>query len=353
MEQKLLSYIEGAQRILVTSHVSPDPDAICSSLLLAETIKTNFKDKAVFISLENEPDNLSFLKGYDQIDFMDLGESIKKARPELLIAVDSPNIQRCTRGDINTFTQALESSGVKKVGIDHHQPDQSDTFDLYLNKTASAAVQEVYEICFDELRLTKPEGYAETTMFGLYSDTGGFIYKNSRPRRTFELVADLIDEGVDLESIHNKLHSYTRDHLKVFGELATNVSGGQDYTYTYISDGFYKQWLENEKSPTVLRTACKMFVDDYIRNIDGRLWGFIVYQNPLLGEDGYSVSLRSVGGKVDVSLIAKKLGGGGHKPAAAAEVHTKSVNQAVAQVRSAIASQEPTPLMWPAISSTI
>jgi nanoRNase/pAp phosphatase (c-di-AMP/oligoRNAs hydrolase) len=80
-----------------------------------------------------------------------------------------------------------------------------------------------------------------------------------------------------------------------------------------------------------------MFVDDYIRNIDGRLWGFIVYQNPLLGEDGYSVSLRSVGGIVDVSVIAKKLGGGGHKPAAAAEVHVKSIREALAKVESAIA----------------
>ncbi|MBI5906817.1 DHH family phosphoesterase [Candidatus Saccharibacteria bacterium] len=338
MEQELLSYIKNAQRILVTSHVSPDPDAICSSLLLANTIKANFKDKSVFISLENEPDALSFLHGYDRIEFKSLADSIKKNSPQLLIAVDSPNIKRCTRGGIDAVMQNLTALGTKTVGIDHHQPDNSDVFDLYLNKTGPAAVQEIYEVCFDELKLIKPSGYAETTMFGLYSDTGGFVYKNTRPRRTFKLVADLIDEGVNLESIHNKLHSYTSDHLKVLGELATNVSGGKDYTYTYVSDDFYKQWQNDGKSPTVLRTACKMFVDDYIRNIDGRLWGFIVYQNPLLGEDGYSVSLRSVGGIVDVSAVAKKLGGGGHKPAAAAEVHVKSIQEAVAKVESAIAS---------------
>lgn len=336
MEKQFLNYIQNAQRILITSHVSPDPDAVCSALLLGNTLKANFKDKIISISLEEKPDSLDYLEGYSQIQFSELGQLIKENHPGLLIVVDAPNLQRCTRLDIDLVKKQLEELGTRIVLIDHHQPETGDKLDLTINKGRPAATQEVYELCFDELKFSKPSGYAETTLLGIYSDTGGFIYKANRPRQMFELVSELVESGVSLESIKNRLESYTPDHLKVIAELANNVSGTKDYTYSYISDEFYEKWQKNNKLANVLHTGCKKFVDSYIRNIDGRQWGFIVFRNSLLEANMYSVSFRSTNGVVDVSQIAKKMSGGGHKPAAAGRVAAGSAKEAITQVQSII-----------------
>src|SRR3990167_6708659 len=59
-----------SKKILVTSHISPDPDAVCSTLLLGTALKTNYPDKNTEMVLEEHPAKaLDFLDGYQQIKF--------------------------------------------------------------------------------------------------------------------------------------------------------------------------------------------------------------------------------------------------------------------------------------------
>src|SRR5207244_3690334 len=97
-------------------------------------------------------------------------------------------------------------------------------------------------------------------------------------------------------------------------------------------------WLKSGKTGGQLHKGTEAFVNDFVRNIEGLKWGFIVYKNALEGGDVYSASLRSVGDVRDVSKIAGSLGGGGHKPAAGAKFEATSVEDALNKVRSAIAS---------------
>ena len=56
--------VESANRILVTSHISPDPDAVCATLLVGRTLKLNFSDKEIRMVLEEKPSrDLLFLAG--------------------------------------------------------------------------------------------------------------------------------------------------------------------------------------------------------------------------------------------------------------------------------------------------
>ena len=338
MVTKLKKLIESSDKILITSHISPDPDALASVLLLGTTLKLNYPDKEVLIILEEKPEGLEFLAGYKEVKFQSLIDALNSYKPELFILLDAVNYERCSRNDGDAIRRYLKDNKIATAIIDHHESVGKDDTNVYIHQGSIATVQDVYEVCFEHLGLKKPEGYGETTMLGIYSDSGGFTYANPRHRQTFKIVSDLIDDGVNLEVIRSQLRRYTTDQLIALGEFARNVTTNGQYSYSYISDEFVADWQKANRPVLSLNTAAAIFVDQFIRNIDGLNWGYIVYLNPLAGENMYSLSLRSQADAKDVSQIANKFGGGGHKPAAGAKIEAKSIREALAKVKAAITS---------------
>jgi phosphoesterase RecJ-like protein len=333
---KFSQLIKDSKRILVTSHISPDPDAISSVLLLGTTLKTNHPAKEVVMALEEEPEGLDFLTGYKYVKFGNLLTTIEESKPDLLVMLDAVNYERCSRKDSDQIREYLSGNKVKTAIIDHHEPAGKDETDVYVYQGSIATAQDVYEVCFDQLKLKKPQGYGETTMLGIYSDSGGFTYANTRHKEMFDLISSLISAGVDLESIKNKVTHYSQQQMQVLGEFAKNTINDSDYSYSFLSDDFMTNWQKVGNSMASLNTISGLFANEFVRNIDHHKWGFITYRNPLSGENTYSVSLRSQSGTKDVAVIASKLGGGGHKPAAGAKVEAKTVEEAIQKVRQAI-----------------
>jgi phosphoesterase RecJ-like protein len=334
----LKTLIDASTRVLITSHISPDADSVSSVLLFGTTIKHNYPGKKVTMALEETAEGLDFLSGYHDIKTAALAGLIEEESPDLLILLDGNNYNRVSRADGEKIRQFVKSNSIKTVIIDHHEPDGKDESDIYINQHSPAAAQDIYEVLFEHLKLIKPEGYAQTTMTGIYSDTGGFAYDNSRHTETLKLADELLSAGANIEVIKNNLFRISEGDLAILSELAANVAYEDGYTYSFIKDGFINKWLENGKTGAELHKGTEIFVNDYVRNIDGRKWGFIVYRNTLSGENVYSASFRSVSGAKDVAEIAAKLGGGGHKPAAGAKFEAGSVEAAIELVKQTISS---------------
>ncbi|HZP55264.1 MAG TPA: DHHA1 domain-containing protein, partial [Candidatus Saccharimonadales bacterium] len=196
---------------------------------------------------------------------------------------------------------------------------------------------------FKDLNLKQPDGYAQVTMAGLFADTGGLVYiKPGQHREVFRLTDELVSGGANIEEIANQLSRFSEDDMKMLAELASNTTHDGDYTYSFIRDEVIDSWHRQGKTHAELQKPTGAFLDDYIRNIGGREWGFIVYKNILQGQGMYSVSLRSVDGIIDVSVIASDLGGGGHKPAAGAKFQAGNINDAVSKVKEVIKTHKPT-----------
>lgn len=335
--KRLRQFIDSAKTIMVTSHISPDPDALASLILIGTTLKLNFPKKHILMVLEDEPHNLKFLTSYNQVIFADVYEEFTKLQPNLLIIVDTNNYQRVSRNQSEKLRELISVKKTPVAIIDHHEPDNKDSSEVYINRYSPAASQEVYQTFYEDMRLNKPPGYAEAAMLGLYSDSGGFMYVRQNYADTFKIAKILIDDGASIERINNSLHQYTRDDMLTFSELAANVQLEADYVYSFLRDEFVDQWLADGKTPESLHKATELFINKYVRNIEGRKWGFIVYRNELYGPGVYSCSLRAVSEVKDVSRIAAKLHGGGHKPAAGGRIYAKSVEQAISQAKVAIA----------------
>jgi phosphoesterase RecJ-like protein len=337
MKNDLLNLIKDAQRIFITSHVSPDPDAICSVLLLANTLRENMPEKEVLICLEEQPaKDVSFLSGHEQIKFESLSALIESFNPDLFIMLDANNFERISRAEGQKIKNYVSQNSIKTVIIDHHQAAGKDDVDLYINDDCPATVQNVYEICFSRLNLKKPKGYGDTTMLGILDDTGRFLYENPKHEQTLELVNSLIDEGVSIEALWNHLNRYTEDQLEVISELIKNIVVDSGFTYSFLDDDFCSHWLESKGEPAKLKGAVDWFKDNFLRSVGDNTWGFVVYKDPSETEGEYSVSFRAINGTKDVSELARKLSGGGHKAAAGGHVNASSIRGAIASVKAMI-----------------
>lgn len=338
-EEKLFeALLKKAKKILVTSHISPDPDAVSSLLILGRTLKLNFPDKKVSMVLEEKPArDISYLEGYNDLEFSNLLTRTKKIEPELIILVDAMNFERVSRSEGAALRELAKGSLKSRlIIIDHHTEIGLESSDLYINNQLPATVQEIYSLLFDDLKLKKPSGFAETTLLGIITDTSRFKYDNPKHRQTFGLVSDLLDAGASIETLEFKLDRYSKLQIKAIANLLENiVDSGLGYNYSFIDDDLKE---EAAKNPDDFKMACEAFTNAYIRNVNDNYWGFIVYLESFNGKTVYSVSFRSVGGQKDVSMIAGRLGGGGHKAAAGAKFKAKNISQAIRMVEEAIKS---------------
>lgn len=334
--KKLKKLVEASERILVISHISPDPDAICSMLLCGTTLALNYPDKQVVMNTEELTGGLDFLKDYGSIQIQPLETAIAQLKPQLILMVDAMNYRRCTRGDADQAVEKAKEAGSKLAIIDHHEAVDVADSEIYINQRSPAAVQDVYEVLFDSLKYKKPAGSGETAMTGILSDTARFLYDNPRHRVTFRIVSDLVDEGVSIEQLENRARRYTSGEIKVLGELAKNLRLEDSYSYSFVGSDFTRQWLEGGEAADDFKQGCELFVSGFIRNIGNNKWGFIVYPDLSAGEGRYSASFRALGGTKDVSAIARKLGGGGHKPSAGAKFSAGSVAEAIQKVQDVI-----------------
>jgi phosphoesterase RecJ-like protein len=335
MNDKLKELIEKSQSILITSHVGPDADSLCSSILMGQILKTNFPNKQIVLSMEEEYRTLSFLENYGSIEFKSLPDALNEHKPQLLIILDGNNVPRCTRQP-EAARKLIADGSVGLVVIDHHEPIDIEPGALYINQKSPAVTQDVYEILLSDLKLEKPKDYAQTAMIGIYSDTGGFTYDNPRNKDTFKMASELIADGASTELAASQLTQYSHNGLEVLAELIKNIHQTKECTYTYVSDEFYKQWQDNSRPADAIHEGFDIFLHNFLRNIEGRFWGFAVYPDQNAKVKTYSVSFRSLQGRVDVSQYARKLGGGGHRPAAGAKIETDSVENALASVKAAV-----------------
>ncbi len=347
MKDKFKNLVDKSQRILITAHISPDPDAVASVLLLGTTLRLNYPDKQVEMALEEKSArDISFLDGYDQIKFEPLLEATQKFKPDLFVLLDAPNFERCSRFSGQQLRELLKNElRSATVIIDHHEELGRDDVDVYINDRRPATAQEIYEILFEQMGLKEPTGYEQVTLLGIVSDTARHKFDNPVHRQTFRIVSDLIDAGASIEELENKTGRFSKPQLEVLNNLISHVTdSGKGYTYSFVDDNFTKNWLKAAKPIEAFKLGFEEFSNQFIRKFENNLWGFAIYPDLATGEGVYGVSLRSATGIKDVSEIAHQLGGGGHKPAAGAKIKATGVQDALKKVEQAIAEAAKAPV---------
>jgi len=295
--------LAAADRVLISTHENPDGDAIGSMTAAAAGLRQLGKDVRMYLEPASTiPHEVSFLNvaGLERdIDPADIAGWT-------LLVLDCGNERR-----LGELHEALRSSAGCVVDVDHHH-DNSRFGDVNLIDGHASSTAEILVHVFDGLGIDITPKIAEALYVGLVTDTGRFQYRTTSPA-ALRLGARLVESGVDVHKIFERVfESIQPGKLRLLGRVI-------DHAVPYCDGRLLISHVTRDDLALVEGDeATTEGLIDHLRAVEGvQVAGLIREQVPL--PDGTitpnRVSLRSRG-LIDVSQIARKSAGGGHKQAA-------------------------------------
>ena len=282
--------LKSAQKIIVTAHVNPDGDAIGSSLATMQILKALGKDVRIFID-DKIPRNFLTMPCVDKVERPNDTDIIDT---DLLVILDaSPD----------RIGRVLQITKAPILNIDHHVTNDGENVNLYLEAEAAATCEIIFKLQkFLSVEMNKD--IAQCLYTGIATDTGFFIYANTRPS-TMRAAADLIEAGVKPNLIAEQMERKSLSEVQGMIEALKTTKLFFDGKVVGI---FIDENLSHQVDST------EGFID-LVRIIDDVEIAFLLTYK---AENFCRVSMRSR--NVDVSEIAAKLGGGGHIRAAGCSI---------------------------------
>ena len=291
--------IRAHERFLLTTHENPDGDALGS--LLAAKLALELMDK----------DAVMFLAGSTPLPreyaFMDLSALVRTppedARERVLIALD------CAKEDRLGSGQAVLGVAPLVVNIDHHH-DNTAFGDVNVVVPDASSTGEILRDLMGELAIPLTPAVAEALYIALVTDTGRFQYTNTTPR-ALRLAAELVEAGADVHRVFQGVYETVEfAKLKLLAralERAQVYEGGRVVVSYLVGTDFREVGAAEPYSEGII---------DYLRAVEGAQMAVLIREPPSSIGPLRRVSLRSNADELDVSAIARKSGGGGHRQAA-------------------------------------
>jgi phosphoesterase RecJ-like protein len=292
------------QRFLITTHVRPDPDGLGSQLALADVLEGMGRQVQMVIA-SSWPPRYTFLDPERRIGrFAPPGDAHKNV--EVIVVLDTG-----TWNQLDDFGAWMKTSTANKVVIDHHVT-QDDLGGIALVDTSSEATGRLVFEAVQALGQQLSRRAASCLFAAVATDTGWFRHKNTTPA-TFALAEKLQRAGADPNYLYDAIYEQnTAARINLLGlvlqRLKVIEAGKIAYSEVYKDD-----YAKTGAIPQDTEDAVQ-----YTRSIVGVEVGLLFLEQPA---GGIKVSFRSRG-KVDVAAIANSFGGGGHKLASGATLHT-------------------------------
>lgn len=317
----VLARIREDERFVLAAHENPDGDALGSLVGMQGLLSALGKDSVMFIS----PDDLPLPREYR---FFALDGLIRE--PPADIAERTVVFLDC--GNIDRNSASVLRDGAHLLNIDHHHDNTRFGTLNHIVPEASCTAQIVWDLMHG-LGVRPTPKIAEALYIGLITDTGRFMYENTGPQ-AHRMAAELIEAGVDVAGVYRRL--YEGVPLGKLALLALALAqlqrfdGGELAIATLSAEDFDRSDAEESYSEGII---------DQLRALEGTKVAVLVRELSSGERKGqHKVSLRATDDDVDVSIIARAQGGGGHRRAAGFST-TLEAQELIAFLREAIAAQ--------------
>jgi len=195
--------LKRSKKIVITTHQSPDGDAIGSSLaLFGYLVKKGF-DVSVVVP-DNFPKFLKWMEGADDIHVYDYAQNVVEGlifEADLIFSLDYNDLTR-----VGGVGDLIEKSTAYKAMIDHHL-NPADFADWMCSDTSSCSTaQLIYNFIedFNDLDLIDNQ-IAEGIYCGIMTDSGSFRFPSVQAK-THLIAADLINRGLNHARVHELVH---------------------------------------------------------------------------------------------------------------------------------------------------
>lgn len=292
---ELVPLLNSFNNIAVLSHYNPDADALGSSLGLYLALKRIGK-KVECINESYVTSRYAFFPDIESIK-----HTLSSDSYDAIVVCDCGALKRI--GD--SLVRGLPKDAVL-INIDHHNSNEMfGTYD-FINENACSASELVFDLILAMKIEINPQ-IATCLLAGVYGDTGAFRY-SSTGEKTFEIARHLVSVGADPYEVASNLYNiYSLGAVKVQSEALTKL-------HTYAEGRIGEAVVDKE-----MLSHNGASIDD-LDNLAERIREIIGIEiSAAIREDKdlWRISLRSSTPALDVSEVAAKFGGGGHKVAAA------------------------------------
>lgn len=284
-------------RFLIACHENPEGDAIGSELALALALRKMGKT-AVVLNADPVPENLRFLPGADTVLMEEDG-----SKYEVAVVVDCGSPDRTGRVEAELRKPPL------LVNIDHHRTNGVCGALALVDPDAAAAGLLVYRV-LEAMGCRIDRDIAENIYVAVLTDTGSFRYGNSSPE-AFRVAGEMVRLGVDPWSVAEQVYeTQSLSRLRLLGRALSSLEialGGKVASITTM--------LADLADAGAGKDLMEGFIN-YPRSVQGAEVA-VSFREEQGGD--FRVSFRSKG-RVDVSEVAARFGGGGHRNAAGCTV---------------------------------
>ena len=319
--QAFQELIESKDKVLIMGHKNADMDCLGSSVGVYRMVTA--LDKRAYIVQNNVTSTILPLKerflnnaDYPEDMFID-GETAKTLvdNNTMLVVVD------CDRPSIIDEPDLLNMVKTKVV-FDHHRQSSETIQGAVLSycepyaSSASELIAEMMQYIREGIKARPME--ADCMYGGVVIDTREFT--NQTGVRTFEVAAYLRRCGADI----TRVRKVFREDFNDYQAKADTISRADIYRNSYAISSLEKSGSE---SPTVL---CAKAANELL-NIRGIKASIVLTKV----ENTVFLSARSID-ELNVQVLMEKLGGGGHRTVAGAQIEGKEIEECIELVKAAM-----------------
>lgn len=296
---RIIEEIKKHERFCVVGHQRPDGDCVGSQLALALALRNEGR-KVVCWNQDPMPQKLQFLDAGNLFARPQAAQSF-----DCVLAVDSASLDRI--GEVRQFIRNRK----KLINIDHHASNTRYGDLNWVAPNEPSSGEMIYRLLKAARWSVKPE-IADCLFTAISTDTGSFQYPTTRPS-TYEIASDLVDKGANLSVICDQVYqSYPLSRVKLLRHVYNRfkLTNDNEIAYFWLRPADYQRTgASRDESEGLI---------DHIRDIDPVIVACLFEE---LEPEVIRISLRSKSPNINVSEIAKRFGGGGHKAAAGARIH--------------------------------
>jgi len=316
LSKSILEEIKNSSNILINIHRNPDLDSIGSATAMYQALIKMGK-KVTLVCPHEIPENFKFLKGADNVKTVDFKKwADTGVRPyDIFLILDSGSY------DIVTGSKEIKLPDVKKIVIDHHLTNNWIDYVYRLLDTKASATAEIVYSMLKDWGVDIDGDISTSLLSGIAGDTVFFKYPKD-PSVTFSNVSELMKSSANYNLLIEKFNdSLSFGFVKLLGEFLKNMKQGTGFVWSAVDYVTFKKYGKPKGTRETV-------ADSFFRSIKNVKFGVALIEE----EKGkFAVSFRSKK-NTDVSVIAKKLGGGGHKNAAGATIYG-SIDQVIEKIK--------------------
>ncbi len=300
MEQtarQIHSHLKRAHKIVVIPHQNPDGDAIGAATAFHEYL-TQLGKEAVIFCVTPVNSKLHFMNRATEV-LIDPGV-VKNATVDTVVVLDSGDLRYAGVASL------LEGHSATIINIDHHATNEHFGHYNLVLPTAASTTEILYHY-FRANSVLVNQKMATSLLTGLTTDTGNFS-NAATSASALSVGGELIRSGGNFKTVNDStVKNKSVEALRLWGTVLSRLEkiDSLNLAYTYIT--------KKDLTESHVGESESEGIANFLNNLDNVDIALILKET----DDGkIKGSFRTTKDTIDVSALAKQLGGGGHKKAA-------------------------------------